>query len=283
MMKTSYRQSSVRARSLRQTRWLLVGVTAVLAILIFGGSWFARGLAPLGLGLARPLWRAEAAALAHFRGAGEWWRSRTKLARENQSLRAALAWREAELLDHEALATENQKLREELGWRAETPDDFLVGRVISHPWSTPYDLLLIDVGEAGPDAASPPGRAPRVGDLVTYRRDLALGRVVGVTGTTVKVGLFSVGQNQLPVVIGAARLPAAADGRGGGNFLIQLPRAAAVAAGEPVFLATAERDYLVGRVGAVEKTPTESLQNIFVRLPLNPNQLTYVEIESRTD
>ncbi len=234
--------------------WLLLGVWVV------GFVWYNQ-LSSLALGLARPVWRVVGAFGAQASTAS------TEVNQELAKLRGRL-------LDYDALRAEQISLRAVLG-HYDSPAKIVAAKILSHPWRSPYDILLVDTG-----TENVVGRSLVVGNEVFVDNAVALGQVVAVADTTAKVKLFSAGGSELPVIVGPNRLPVIARGRGGGNFRAELPRAVAVSVGDAVRTIRGGRDLAVGAVGAVDKIPGASLQTIYFRYPFNLNELTLVEIQT---
>ncbi|MBI2099948.1 MAG: hypothetical protein HYT48_01245 [Candidatus Vogelbacteria bacterium] len=235
----------------KPTRSLVVLV--VLGGLWLGGFFWYDQLSALALFVARPIWRVGARL-------------------DNQSLDQQLTELRLRLMDRDALAADNAALRALLGYYP-APPLVVVARILAHPWTSPYDILVVDSGSNFTKQIIAPGA-----EVLLYNT-IALGRVAEVTGETAKIKLFSAGGNELPVLVGPERLPVVAEGRGGGNFLVELPREAKVGVGDTIYTEWRGRSLVVGNVGDVEKVSGASLQKIYFRYPINLNDLTLVEIQ----
>ncbi|OGF82183.1 hypothetical protein A3B18_01905 [Candidatus Giovannonibacteria bacterium RIFCSPLOWO2_01_FULL_46_13] len=69
------------------------------------------------------------------------------------------------------------------------------------------------------------------------------------------------------------------EGYGGNNLKFSLPKSVKVEAGDKIISNTSPQ-YLIGQVEFVEERPTEPLQEILLRLPLNLRNLRYVELRN---
>lgn len=67
------------------------------------------------------------------------------------------------------------------------------------------------------------------------------------------------------------------EGQGGQNMKFSIPRSVKVEVGDKIISNTTPQ-YLIGEVEIVEERPTEPLQEIILRLPLNFRNLRYVEL-----
>jgi cell shape-determining protein MreC len=130
---------------------------------------------------------------------------------------------------------------------------------------------VVAVGEAAAGKIRP-------GDLAFYEQNILLGEVLEVFGQTVKVKLFSAPGTKFTVSLGKNNLTAQIEGRGGGNFSIALPRGVTVETGELALITSGLQNLIVAVIGAVEADPESSFQQVFLRLPLNLNELKYVVI-----
>lgn len=244
-------------------------VIIILAALIIAPAlaWF-RGGAVL---VAKPIWwvgdrlAATAATLsALFQG-------QVSLIEENERLKIQLTEWQQRTIDYDLLVEEKRYLESALG-RAGPEPTLVVARVLAGPHQTPEEILIIDRGLKNTITKF------EVGDLVTVAGTIGLGKIEAVGGRVSRVKLFSAPGAELPVRIGLTQLSAVAQGRGGGNFLITLPRGLTVPEGSLVTMAGAERDLIIGEVSAIDRDPDGTLQDLLIRFPVNLIELTHVEI-----
>lgn len=270
MMKTTFHQSNLAANRRRRV-WLTVGGIFALIILVTAGGILNVWFGPAATSLARPLWSVREFLGASVAPLGTVFSSKSALQAENEELQDELTLAQTRELETDSIREENEQLRLELGLRSNRAP-ITLARVLSHPWESPYDVLLADL------AQSTSTTKITTGSLVTYKNLLALGKVTELSGSVAKIILFSHGGEETPVLIGSTRLPATLAGRGNGNFTAQLPRSVEIKLDSPVFLVGPAKDFIIGTVGAITKKPGESLQTIYVRTPLVLSHLRYVEI-----
>ena len=79
------------------------------------------------------------------------------------------------------------------------------------------------------------------------------------------------------MLIGETNISAEAIGRGAGNFIIKAPKEVAVTQGDIIRLPNLNPKFF-GTVQDVEQTVTSTFQLILFRLPVNINNLRWVEI-----
>ena len=250
----------------KRGRWLL---SVILVLLVCG--------AVLLLSLNRALIEGPVAALlmpfergGSFVRSGLWnvfgpFRLKSLLQKENEMLRRSLAAQSLELLSHRNTVRENDELKAMLG--RSVGKQTVVAAVLAKPPVSPYDTLLIDAGEKQGVSL---GNDVRVS---TFR----IGRVEAVFPHEAKVVLLSAPGETTTVFLGEARVQATAVGRGGGNFETEVPRDVALAVGDPVLLPGIEHAML-GAIDEIQVRPTDSLQKVLFRLPVNFFQLDLVEV-----
>lgn len=168
----------------------------------------------------------------------------------------------------QSVRLENDQLKEMLGRKPEH-DDRLLAVILSRPPKVPFDSLVIDVGE---DHDINPG------DLVYGEMDYLIGHVDAVYAKSAVAKLFSSPGEKVDVLLGSSTTPVVAEGRGGGNFYIKVPKNIMVLEGDqiiipginPVVLGTAEK---------VDSDEGEAFSYVYFKLPVLLNSLHYVQIK----
>ena len=190
------------------------------------------------------------------------------LARENASLKEALASTTARLADRDYLFAENLQLKQMLGRQASGPS--VLGAVILRPPGVPYGTLMLDVGTQ---------RGEREGDLVASEGSAYIGRISTAYDTTSRVTLFSApGQTYQALLRGT--VPIALSGEGGGSMTGEVPAGIEVKAGDPVVLPSIAPEFAALVSGVVEPEG-QSFQTVYLTLPVNPLELKFVIIHLR--
>lgn len=272
-MRTTFHQNSFSNRQQPKGKWWAIAIIFFLLIIVFGGPILDSLLGGAALKITKPFWTTRNYLLAGLQPLASVFQTKRVLIEENKKLRQELEVARLLRIDYGVLEQENEELRF-LAGLGSTSTSLITGKIVSHPWNSPYDILMADV------SSSQNRELIKTKDLVTYHRTLALGKVEKVTSGVAKVILFSIGSSKVAAVIGKERIPVMLSGRGNGNFVTELPRNVEVVLGSPVLLVDGKKDYTLGVVGAISKTPGETLQTIYVRSPINISDLTYVEIHS---
>ncbi len=246
--------------------WL--SVVAILLLVAFG-SLLRRGLESPVTWLARPLLYAN---YQLTNGSATFWDYLSKqetLVAENRLFREETVSLKAKLLAAEQVIAEYRDLRETLG-RTTNQSAGVVAKVIASPSQSPYDVIILDLGQA--DAA---GQLVS-GQLISLD-DILLGTVATVFPNLTKGELFSSPRRELAVTLGPEAIPATITGAGGGNFRASLPRTVTITAGD-LAVVPALGGRVVAQVGAVDNNPEEPFQTIYLKVPVNIYTLDWVRI-----
>jgi cell shape-determining protein MreC len=193
------------------------------------------------------------------------------LAAEHEALKAQV----------QALQNENSALREQAYAYTELLTRFgrslndvkggILAGVLSTPPQSLYDTIVIDAGL---------GSGVTEGMLAYTNANMPIGVVARVNVFSSVVELLSSPGKRFEVVVGTVSdVRAIAEGQGGGNFIIRLPRDTAVAAGDPVALPTLLPE-VIGYVAVIDVVPTDSFQTIHFRLDTSLQHLQFVMLRS---
>lgn len=167
-----------------------------------------------------------------------------------------------------SLENENAELKNLLGRKPEK-DERELAVILSRPPRTPYDSLVIDIGE---------DHGLMQGDLVYAEMNYLVGHVEVVYPTTSIVKLFSSPGEKIDVLVGSSTTPVVAEGRGGGNFYIKVPRNIKVHEGDPIVVPSL-RSLILGSAEKVDAAEGDAYAYIYFKLPVNFNSLRYAEIK----
>ncbi len=151
-----------------------------------------------------------------------------------------------------------------------TPDSTeVLGVILSRPPRTPYDSLVIDIGE---------DEGLMEGDLVYADRDYIIGQIGEVRSSTSVVKLYSSPDQKIDVLIGSSTTPVVAEGRGGGNFYIKIPKNIVINEGDQI-VAPGIREHVFGTAERVDTDEGEAYSHVYFKLPVNIYSLHYVQVK----
>lgn len=197
-------------------------------------------------------------------------RSKDSFMAENESLKKDLEATSLRLANYNSILDENMKLREILG-RKKEGSNMILGAILSKPNRSPYDTLLIDVGER---------HGIKVGDLVLASGAIPVGRIAEVFSKSSKVVLFSTWGEKNQVVISGKDIFIDAVGRGGGNFEMVLSRELVLEKGTEVLLPGSDAR-VVGVVETTISDPRDAFNKVLVLSPVNIQELKFVQVETQ--
>jgi cell shape-determining protein MreC len=223
-------------------------IVGVILVLVIVGVW-RESAAALLMKVSAPVWELRAA-LGHG---------------EIAQLKERLSVLENKVADRDVLYEENLALKARLG-RDASVERILAG-VIMRPPGTPYDTLLIDAGSAEGIA---------VGQRVSAGGTTRIGVISEVYEHTARVELFSAPGFSYEGLI-RGEVPISVEGQGGGSLRGEVPEGAVLSVGDPVVLSGIAGGYS-SRVSYIEHTEGRSLKEVFMQLPVNLFELSYVEV-----
>ncbi len=204
-----------------------------------------------------PLWRGENFAAVKISNIGDFFRSKSSLARENNSLQMKIAALELERAARFSSPYDVEALSLLLGRSTETGG--VVAAILVSPPQTPYDTLIIDAGTNDGIA---------VGMNVFMPEGPLLGVVNEAYHGSAKVKLFTYPGEKTNAVLERHGIPVTLEGAGGGNFRIVLPREAEVERGDRLLSADVF-SHLIGVVGEVAMEATDSFKDVYGKSAAN--------------
>ena len=250
--------------------WPKIGLGVFLCFLI---------LTPFGrrftTQLFNPLLKTNSLVGQKISGFLNYFASKKTLSQENVRLTVALNQAQAQAALYQALKQENETLRAVLGKKPDTAN-FVLAQVLHRPNQSPYDTLIVDLGQNNST------QAIRAGASVTIEGEWLIGEVAAVYSETAKVGLFSGANRELPVTLGESGITVLAQGRGGGNFLVELPRGVVVEPGMLVKTVRNHKVWPIGLVAQVRGDPSDAFQTVLFKNPVNVYEIGRVEIVSES-
>lgn len=216
--------------------------------------------------IAEPFWRGGKAVSVFSEEISFFFKSNKSLAEENRMLRERNSELERTTLLERGLIRENKELKALLG--RDSAQNFILAAVLARPALSPYDTFIIDVG-----------RDHRIstGDRAFIDDTFAIGEVTKVFQKTAQVKLFSSPGEKINVTLGPSNLLVVAEGRGGGNFEVILPRGIEVGEGDTLAIPDINMQVL-GVVEKISITPVSPFQIVYFKSPFNMAAVKWVQI-----
>lgn len=148
-------------------------------------------------------------------------------------------------------------------------DRDVISTVLMRPPQSPYDALVIDRGQ---------DMGISEGDQVYIWQGFPIGEVVTVYKDRSIVKLFSAPGNKIEVFIGTSTNAVQAEGKGGGNFFLKLPKVSDIKEGDLV-----ARSFLppevFSQIESVDSNAGEAYTYAYFKLPVNLHNLVYVLVK----
>ena len=239
----------------------LLGATLLLT--------FSSSLRSVTLSFFAPLWRTENVVVSSAGGLSDTLSSKDTLIAELQALRQKMAQADILVRRFRILEEENVELKRLLG--RQLYSSAVLAAVLGRPAITPYDTLIIDVGES----------TVAVGDRVVVEGSIVLGTISEVHAKTAQVLLFSAPGVETQVLVGPERVPVTARGQGGGSFVAEFPREAHIEEGYTIVL-PGINPYLFATVASTEVSPSDAFVTVRFNNPINFQALTWVQVITDT-
>ena len=263
---------SIKAPERRRHLRPILGLV-LLTVFLLGLSQvnFRHTLGNLSFKILKPFWNIAVEVDQGWNKTSGLFRTKIKLAQENLELWKIIRQQSIVLLNQGLLEQENMALRQIVN-RAEPPRPLTIGRLLSQGLQFPFSTALIDTGFENVTVPLTPGV------VVVAEGAVALGELIELSATSAKISFYSAPNNRLNVFLGDNHIPIELIGRGGGNFFASLPRDFAVAVNDRATITIAGHEFLLAIVNDIERLAGDSFQKIFLRVPINISQLTWVEM-----
>ncbi len=252
-----------KARRSKRIKYL-IGIFGVLIVaLLFTPKIVAR-IAPTGHTLLGRLF--------HFKqnvafDADDMLLSKQKLIIKNKDLQERVATLTAQIEQDKITAAQEIKIQEEL---AQAPEKkFVVAGVLATPTASPYDTLVIDVGE---------NVGIKRGMRVFAHVVIPIGYVSDVYAKTSNVILYSTPGEHTEAMLSSIELRTELIGRGGGNFEAHVPIDVPITNGEQAVV-PGLAGQILAVVGDTSRNPRDPFQKVLLVSPANAQNLSWVYLE----
>lgn len=242
----------------------LAGALAVGLILL--GSLFSQWFSYLSAAVLYPFEQTAFWFKTSDKPWPSYWRNRSELIAEVDSLKRELSGLNASQLSLRRLQEENNQLRRLT--ESNLPGERIVARVMAGPSTLRYDLLQIDHGSKS---------GVVVGAPVFAGVDAVIGVVVHVLPNTAFVDLLTSSGFEATAFVLGPNVFATLEGMGGGVARVKLPQGLLMQEGDAVILPSVDSG-VYGTVVSVENLPTQPEQYGYVTPATALSSLTYVSV-----
>ena len=263
-MKMNYllKSSSFEDRKKNARRRILIVIVILIFISIVLLTTPVRSLL---FSLAEPIWKSQNSFInSNFI---EYFKFKQTLINERLAIEQKLFMAGNLLALNTTLQKENDSLKDLLG-RKDVKQKTILSAVLVKPPQTPYDSLIIDIGE---------NYNIKVGNKVMANANVYIGEVSEVLPHSAKIILYSSPGRKLPVILGTNSATVEAVGIGGGNFNIFLPREVEVKEGDVIVVPSITTN-VFGIVEKVNFRDKDSFQTVLFKSPVNISELNFVQV-----
>jgi cell shape-determining protein MreC len=215
-----------------------------------------------------PIWQLKKVALDSTSDLGYVTKTKSSLLKENERLLEENSNLNIGMIDYQILKDENKKLKELLNVII-TPSDFILSGILVKPSYSPYDTLIIDVGEE--DGAF-------YGAKVYVNGNVPIGVIGEVYKKTSLVLLYSNPGNVTTGVIEGLNVNVDIVGRGGGNFEMAIPFELVVPFETRITLPGIESE-IIAIVEEEIGEPTDPIKKVILHAPVNIQNQKWVQVK----
>ncbi len=248
----------------RKRKLTIISVVVIFLILIFSTA-FGRSIL---FYLGSPIWKARNDTVSFFSGKSELLKSKLSLIEENNKLKKEISDGSREKALNDIIRKENDDLKSLFG--RDNPKKEILAAVLEKPFLSPYDTLVIDIGDSHGIA---------VGDKVKSA-DTYIGYISDVYDNTSKVILYSSYGQKVKVLIGKNNIEKEALGYGGGNFRVEVPRETDIKEGDPIVIPSISPN-IFAVVEKIEFKENDALENVLFKNNVNASEINWVLVSQR--
>jgi cell shape-determining protein MreC len=252
----------------RKKKRFYVGLFIAIVVIIFSAIGVFNKLGGFFQLISRPIWKVENGLGNATQNLGYLVTTKSSVYNENLVLKEKNRELEGRMVEYGGLLAENANLKEMLG-RIDPKDDFLLATILVKPNRTPYDTVIVDVGE---------GDGVIVGQEVFAKGDVPIGTISQVYAHTSIVKLYSTPGEVTQAQIEGSNASVELTGRGGGNFEMLVPTDLTVPEGTNVILPFIKMR-VVATVVDIISAPQDPLRKVILRSPVNIQQERWLQIK----
>jgi cell shape-determining protein MreC len=217
--------------------------------------------------ISRPAWTTSSFITTPFSSIAGYFSKQSSVIERNIALEEELEKLRVRLLDYELLLEENRSLKEEFG-RGDVSDKIL-SAVLSKPPRSPYDTLVLDIGSEDGVVR---------GSRVYIGENIIIGLITNITPQTSLVNLFSTNGEKQEVTLARTGESFLLEGRGGGNFKLEVPIDTDVVWGD-TFVYPGISQSVIANVYYVDTSTQSSFKTIYLKTPTNVFSSKYVFVQ----
>jgi cell shape-determining protein MreC len=218
--------------------------------------------------IGNPIWKVERYVTNSFNSIGYLFNTKASIFNENKKLIEENSNIKLSMIDYQILKKENADLKEILS-RLQVSDDFILGNILTKPNHSPYDTIIIDIGEKA---------GIKEGNLVYANGNVPIGNISKIYAKTSLVSLYSNPGQKTEGYLNDSNASVELVGRGGGNFEMIIPLDLVVDRGSIVYLPGLS-SLVVAIVDEIISKPSDPFKKVILSSPVNVQNLKWVEVK----
>jgi cell shape-determining protein MreC len=214
-----------------------------------------------------PIWKTENFLTKSFYNLNYLFRTKSTITNENHNLIDEVTYLRTSMSDYQILKNENDELKELLGRVGET-SNFVLGNILAKPNHSPYDTIIIDVGN---------NSGIIEGQIVYADGNVPIGSVEKVYDKTSLISLYTNPSRKTEGFIDISNVSVELIGRGGGNFEMVVPVELSLEKGTIIYL-PGSNSKIIALVDEVISEPTDPFKRVLLSSPVNVQNLKWVQV-----
>lgn len=235
-------------------------ILAILGVLSWSGKIFHA--------IGRPIWESEKLATDSFYNVNYLFRTKAAITKENHNLIEENSNIRLTMIDYQILKNEVNRLKEILG-RTPTEDNFILANILTKPNHSPYDTVVIDIGE---------DMGIKEMDQVYADGNIPIGNISKVYNKTSLVSLYTNPGQKTEGFMDIINASVMLTGRGGGNFEMIIPSELSAEKGTIIYL-PGSTSLVVAIVDEIISAPTDPFKKVLLSSPVNVQNLKWVQVK----
>jgi len=235
-------------------------ILSALGVLSFSGELFNF--------VGRPIWKVEKFITDGFYNMNYLLRTKSALTNENHNLIEEDSNIRLSMIDYQILKDENNELKEMFD-RLPIKNNFILGNILTKPNHSPYDTIIIDVGN---------NVGIKEGDLVYANGNIPIGNVSKVYVKTSLISLYTNPGQKTEGFMEGTNASVELIGRGGGNFEMVIPIELSAEKGTIIFL-PGNPSEVIALIDEIISEPTDPFKKVILSSPVNVQNLKWVQVK----
>lgn len=218
--------------------------------------------------VGRPIWKIENFIATNLYDFNYFFHTKASISKENHNLIEEISSIRTMMVDYQILKNENDQLKEMLS-RLPIKNNFILGNILTKPNQSPYDTLIIDVGN---------NMGIKEGDLVYANGNIPIGNINKTYNNTSLVTLYTNPGQKTEGFIDGINALVLLIGRGGGNFEMIIPIELLALKGTIIYL-PGNPSEVIALVDEIISKPSDPFKKVILSSPVNVQNLKWVEIK----